>query len=60
MFKYAVIERSKIIGTDVSENVKYKIELDPLVLYNKYIVKINRYIIAQLFTTNSYLYRDKY
>lgn len=37
MFKYAVVERSKIIGTDVSENVKYKIELDPLVLYNKYI-----------------------
>lgn len=28
MFKYAVVERSKIIGTDVSENVKYKIELD--------------------------------
>lgn len=29
MFKYAVVERSKIIGADVSENVKYKIELDP-------------------------------
>lgn len=37
MFKYAVVERSKIIGTDVSENVKYKIELDHLVLYNKFI-----------------------
>lgn len=46
MFKYVVVERFKIIGIDVFENVKYKIELDFLVFYNKYIVKINRYIIV--------------
>lgn len=38
MFKYVVVERFKIIGIDVFENVKYKIELNFLVFYNKYIV----------------------